>query len=341
MKLLRWARLLDAGLRRLRRAVLPAEMVVFEDATAPWLTSALGTACRLKLPVLISAEGREIGDLAGELGVEPGLLRRLFRMLVAHGYFSLDSTESRVTHNRLSRSLEKGRAGAFCLLQADSWYRDCFAGDRAARALVAGVVPFDFVAGNPFFDYAQEDPKAGGLFSDAMAEISRFCAPLVAGALELREGARVLDVGGGNGEFCRTLRSHHPGVSFAALDRESHSDSDGVAHLNGCFFEDLPHGFDHLLLKNILHDWDDDRAVAILENCRRAAPRLSVIEMVLPERAKPGISAADFSVDWNVHCTLGGSERTLSEYRALFERSGWELTGATPTATPLWVLKAK
>ena len=340
-RVLRWARLFDAGVRRLRRAILPAEMVVFEDATAPWLTSALGTACRLELPVRVpSTGGRVLTDLASELGVETGLLRRLLRMLVAHGYFHLSDDETAVSHNRLSRSLERGRAGSFCLLQADSWYRDCFAGDRAARALASGVVPFDSIAGNPFFEFAKADSNAGTLFSDAMAEISRFCAPLLADALPLVRGAKVLDVGGGNGEFCRTLSAHHPGVSFSVLDMEDHPDRDGVAHFQGCFFERLPGGFDHLLLKNILHDWDDERAIAILENCRQASTKLSVIELVLPERAKPGVSAADFSVDWNVHCTLGGSERTLSEYRALFQRTGWELEGLVATATPLWILQA-
>ena len=337
--LLRWARLFDAGVRRVRRAILPAEMVVFEDATAPWLTSALGTACRLELPARVpSAQPRALTELASELGVESALLRRLFRMLVAHGYFTLNSDETAVSHNKLSRSLVKGRAGSFCLLQADSWYRDCFAGDRAARALASGVVPFDSIAGNPFFEFAKVDQMAGGLFSEAMAEISRFCAPLLADALPLEAGEKVLDVGGGNGEFCRTLSAHHPGVRFAAMDMENHSDRDGMTHLQGCFFEEIPQDFDHLLLKNILHDWDDDRAVTILENCRRASPKLSVIELVLPERASPGVSAADFSVDWNVHCTLGGCERTLSEYHALFQRAGWELADSVPTATPLWIL---
>ena len=42
----------------------------------------------------------------------------------------------------------------------------------------------------------------------------------------------------------------------------------------GDFFDSVPEGGDAYVLKDIVHDWDDDRAMAILRNCRRVmAPR--------------------------------------------------------------------
>ncbi|MFA5504360.1 MAG: methyltransferase [Vulcanimicrobiota bacterium] len=334
----RWVRSLDALLLRIRRALLPPEMVVFEDSTAPWLASALGTACYLGLPDQVSDSGSSLPELSRQTGVEVERLARLLRVLISHGYFRF-GTDSRVCHNRLSRGLSEGKAGAFCRLQAESWYRDCFAADRVSEALRDQQIPFEHSFGRGFFDKPPEPHRQ--LFSQAMAEISRFCAPHIAAAMAFGPGDRVLDVGGGNGQLCRALARRFPGVEFAVLDLEEHPDQEGVTHLQGSFFEELPGRFDHLILKNVLHDWDDSQALRILENCAAASCRLSVVELLLPEQLEAAGAGPDFAVDWNVYCTLGGRERTLPEYTDLLEKAGWRLLRATPTATPLQVLSCQ
>lgn len=340
--LLRFLRLAEARLRRFRRSLLPAEIVVFEDVTAPWLASALGVVSRLDLAARVPTSGwLELKSLAEDVEIPLNQLERLFRLLTAHGYFKLTEDGGRVRHNRLSRGLQLGRAGFFCLLQSSSWYRRCFASDPVVQAMRSSRPPFAEVSGLPFFEFAQEHPESGRLFSEAMAEITRFCAPHVARSLKVEPGENVLDVGGGNGEFCRLLQPFFEEARFTVLDLEEHPNSDRVTHRRGCFFQAIPSGFDHVLMKNILHDWEDEQAIAILRNCRRAAERgrLSLVELVLPESASTG-PGSDFNVDWNVYCTLGGRERTLQQYKALLQKAGWTLRRVAPTATPLWVLEA-
>ncbi|MDQ6943460.1 MAG: ATP-binding protein, partial [Candidatus Eremiobacteraeota bacterium] len=71
--------------------------------------------------------------------------------------------------------------------------------------------------------------------------------------------------------------------------------------------------------KYILHDWDDDRSIAILRTCRRAVPqngRLLVVESLVSSG-----NAASFarSQDINMLINMGGRERTEAEYRAALE----------------------
>lgn len=68
------------------------------------------------------------------------------------------------------------------------------------------------------------------------------------------------------------------------------------------------------MLKLMLHDWDDERSVAILKQCRRAiAPggTLLVMEHVLPAGDEPALDAVMFDITMLV--IAGGRERSEAE----------------------------
>ena len=99
-----------------------------------------------------------------------------------------------------------------------------------------------------------------------------------------------------------------------------------------------PTGADACILKNILHDFADDQAVAILRSCRRALPaggRLLVVQEALP----PGnVQSVGKLLDMQM-LLIGGRERTEAEYRTLFETAGFELRRVIPTPSPLHVIE--
>lgn len=109
----------------------------------------------------------------------------------------------------------------------------------------------------------------------------------------------------------------------------------------GSFFDAVPKGGDTYLLKNVIHDWDDPRAMAILATCRRALPRdgtLLVLDRVLPERAEAGQAVDAFLLDLEMLTMPGGHERTASEFRELFAGAGFALERRVPTVSPLSIL---
>lgn len=59
----------------------------------------------------------------------------------------------------------------------------------------------------------------------------------------------------------------------------------------GDFFESVPEGGDAYVLKDIVHDWDDDRAIAILRNCRRVMAPVASRVMWKSEARSPEIVA--------------------------------------------------
>lgn len=109
----------------------------------------------------------------------------------------------------------------------------------------------------------------------------------------------------------------------------------------GDFFTAVPAGADTYVLKLVLHDWDDARAVRILHNVRDAIVsdgRLIIIETVMP----PGneYHHAKF-LDMNMLVLSEGErERTEEEYRMLLDEAGFTLCRVVLTASPVSVVEA-
>jgi len=112
----------------------------------------------------------------------------------------------------------------------------------------------------------------------------------------------------------------------------------------GRFLDSVPPGGDAYVLKDIVHDWDDGLAIAILRNCRVAmtappsvAARLLVVEKVIPPGNGP---FADKLTDITMLLVTRGRERTAKEYRALLADAGFTVTRIVPTRSPASVIEA-
>ena len=152
---------------------------------------------------------------------------------------------------------------------------------------------------------------------------------------------RVVDVGGGNGAALAAVlcgHSHLRGVLFdlptVVVESNEILREAGVRDrceiVAGNFFSDVLPPADAYVLSEILHDWDDEPAGAILGNCRRAATdggRLLLVEGVVPDGPEPSVLKL---LDLHMLVLLGGKERTEPEWRALLARERFELLQITP-----------
>jgi len=189
--------------------------------------------------------------------------------------------------------------------------------------------------GADIFDYyaRPENAAEAALFAESMADLSTLTVQGAVAALDTAGVSTVVDVGGADGQFVLELMAAHPGLQGQVLDlahaAERASQKAGQRGLSGRFtavagdfFEKVP-AADLYLLKTILHDWDDERATAILRNCRAAVHdggRALIVETVVGEIGQP-----DFAVlsDMGMLAVTGGMERDLEEFDALFAVSGW------------------
>ena len=144
-----------------------------------------------------------------------------------------------------------------------------------------GETAFDHVHGAGLFDYLATHPELSALFNAGMAGNLPDHARLVAARYDFSGMKMVVDVGGGRGRLLSTILVQHEQLSGMLFDQPHVLDdarpivaeagvADRCTFVGGNFFEAVPTGGDAYILRNIIHDWQDAQAVAILATCRRA-----------------------------------------------------------------------
>ena len=175
-----------------------------------------------------------------------------------------------------------------------------------------------------------------------MASSSQLVIRSLIDAYDFGRFGTIVDVGGGNGTLLAALLDEYPhsqACSSTSRTSSRASISESAARIvGGSFFESVPEGGDAYLLKWIIHDWEDEESVAILRNVRRnGGPLLLVERVVEPPNEGPETKLGDL----NMLVGPGGQERTLEEFRAVFEAAGYELVSDTPTASGMHVIEGK
>lgn len=147
--------------------------------------------------------------------------------------------------------------------------------------------------------------------------------------LALQGNERVIDAGGGLGVLAAALLATYPALHVTLLERPEviaqaagELPSDPRLTLRaGDMFSAWPDTADAVLLARVLHDWDDEAALHILQRARAALPqggRLFIVEMLLSEDNPAGALC-----DLHLLMATGGRERSAAEYRALLARAGF------------------
>ncbi|WP_017569409.1 methyltransferase [Nocardiopsis halotolerans] len=311
---------------------------------------ALQIAAELGVADLLTEGPRPCGDLAEETGVDPDALHRLLRLLASRGVFQ-ESGPGVFGLTRMGGPLRSDHpATVRSVLVMDSTVAPLIFGG-VEHSLRTGEPTFPTVTGEDFYDYLEHHPEEGQVFDRAMDDLTRITAPVVLDAYDLSDTRLVVDVGGGSGTFMSALLRRHPDVTGVVLDTprvvevaaerlRAEGLADRCSTVSGDFFEGVPGDGDLYVLKWILHNWSDERAVEILRSCRRAMKprsRLLAVESMLPEddSEHPGKS-----MDLAMLVVSGGRERSERELADLLSRAGLRLERVIPTASPYSLVEA-
>ena len=175
-------------------------------------------------------------------------------------------------------------------------------------------------------------------------------APAIVAAYDFSGIDTLADIAGGHGFLLSQILRANPNMKGILFDMDhviagsgemlqSQGVADRVETASGDFFKEVP-AADAYIMKHIIHDWDDDRSIKIMQSIHRAMigdGKLLLAEMVIPEGNDPHPGKM---LDLEMLTSPGGLERTADEYARLFEQAGFRLNRIVPSMSPFSVIEA-
>ena len=316
----------------------PPSILALADLATPM---AIRVAATLGLVERAGPAGATAQQLAVVTGTVEHPLRRLLDHLVTVGVFDLDAESGRYRPTDLGAQMgEDAPSGVKPLLDINC------AGGRAELAFVellgtvsTGAPAYVRRYGREFWADLDAEPELRRTFDAQMNWRFRVQAPQIAERFDWGRFPEILDVGGGDGMVLAAILLAHPDVRGRVLDLPPTAAAaagrftaagidDRAAALAGSFFDPLPAGADAYVLSDILHDWDDDHARAILAGCRRAATPDGTVVVIEPVLGQGTGTAMDLFM---LMC-FSGRERTVDDLAGLAADSGLALRDTRPVA---------
>jgi len=302
---------------------------------------AIAVVAKLGVADLLKDQPKTVDELAQATGAHSRSLYRIMRALASVGIFAEDDSG----RFRLTPMAEPLRSDApdslrnLVIFFASEWHWRVWS--QLSHCAESGQPAFENIYGKPYFEYLAENPAPASVFNEAMTSFSAAVSGAVVDGYDFGEITRLVDVGGGHGLLLSAILKKYPQMTGVLFDAASVIDGASVIKVSGVagrcelvsgdFFASVPAGGDAYIMKHIIHDWEDERALTILKNCHGAMTengKVLVVETVIPEGNAPSLGKF---LDLEMLMFLHSYERTEVEYRALFERAGFRLNRIVPT----------
>ena len=337
------------------RAGVPPHQHVLQLATGYMVSSALHVVVSLRLADFMASGITRVVDLARHLAVNEDALYRVLRLLASVGVFA-ETAPREFGFTPAAETLRRDHLDSVYHLVnwiADPLHFRVYA--DAGITMRTGVPAIEHALGLPAFEHLARDPDEAALFNNAMAAFSSQVSPAVLAGFDFSGIDVLVDVAGGYGEILCSVLERHPAmrgilfeVEHVVAAAEKKIATRGLLHrcdlASGDFFAGVPCGGDAYLLKHIVHDWDDSRAVVILRHVRKALEhvaggRLLLIESVIEPGDAPDIGKL---IDYEMLMMTGGRERSEADFAALLRKAGFRLTRVHRLdGSPLSVVEAR
>jgi hypothetical protein len=325
----------------------PVPPLLFQMATSYWLSQAIYVAAKLGVADFLESGPKSSIELAIRTCSDASSLFRLLRALSSAGVLS-QTAEDRFALARLGNALRSNVPGSLrsiVITLGEIHYQAC---GELLHTVRTGLPAFNRRFGAGLFEHLQHSPQDGAAFNQGMTDLSFLLAQAVLLAYDFSEVVSIVDLGGGEGQFLRSILNLYPDMTGIVFDSANelrsplplNNKEDRCSFIAGNFFESVPERAEVYILCGVLHDWNDELAKVILRNCRKPMAkngRLLIVETIVPET-----NSASFSklLDINMMVMTSGRERTQSEFRDLLDGADLRVSRVIPTMAPQSIIEA-
>jgi hypothetical protein len=326
---------------------LPPEAQLMGLLMGNYTLQMLATAVRMGVFDQLSDQPTLAQSVAEHAGTLPEPTYRLMRALTVIGGL-VELPERRFTLGPLGKLLRKDAPCSFAplaLSNAAPWAAEV--SWTLLHSMKTGESGFRSRFGKSMFEWLSEHPDDERLFSESMSTFSGVEIGSILSSYDFSRHSSVVDVGGAHGALLEALlqaQTHLTGTLFdipSVIERAAAiARPEGLERrwslVGGDFFESVPAGKDLYILKHILHDWDDERALGILRSIESAMPRGGRLLIAEQGIAPPGVPNPGKLLDVVMLSLLeNGRERSAEDFAKLMSQTGLELERVIPTPGPI------
>ncbi|HEY7486212.1 MAG TPA: methyltransferase [Streptosporangiaceae bacterium] len=341
-----------AKIQRLNQLIVPAPLALVEMILGSMITQGIYVAAELGIADAIGDESLTAEEIARRVGADPEATYRLLRMLASYSIFA-EGDDGRFELTPMAEALREdapiSMRGIARLMGHPTHWEDWA---HLVDSIRTGEPSLPKLRGMGAFEYLAANPEYGAIFNAGMGNLSALETDPVAAAYDFSGCGTIVDVGGGGGALLAAILQRvgdARGILFderaVASGAEATLKEAGVAERcsieGGGLFDPVPPGGDAYLLKHIVHDWPEPKALEILRNVREGiAPdgRLLLMEFVIPDGKTQHIGKL---VDLWLLLLVGGRDRTRAQYSELLSKAGFRLDRVVQTAAPVSIIEAR
>jgi hypothetical protein len=324
---------------------LPPPVVLYQLATGHYVSQALYVAAKLGIADHLADGALGHEALARATGTHADALRRVLRLLASVAVLD-EGEDGRFSLTAIGSSLRSGPGSFRAVAQLFAGPMVWSSWGDLLTTVRTGETALPRVFGTDGFSYFADHPEEAAIFDEAMGAFTATVSIAVAAAYHFSGMRMLIDVGGGEGALLAGILRENPGLRGIVFDLPRLAEgarrriaaaglADRCEFVGGDFFASVPGGADAYMLKHVIHDWDDARAIRILETCRAAMEpetKLLIVEGVYPPRIDGSPESAGAARnDVNMMVVTGGRQRSEAEFRALYHAAGLCLTRIVPT----------
>lgn len=304
------------------------------------------TVIKLNIPELTKDQYVKVDILAARSEVNEVALFRILRALTGIKIFKQKGNSFKLTKHATPLLADTENSITNVILWIIEWKRKVW--DNVLYSVKTGKPAFDDVYKKPLFDFLSENEEVQDLFDKVMSQRTKLNTKQILNTYDFSNIKTIIDIGGGNGMLLSEILKKYTtanGILFDASDIINKTDNilkeynleDRCRLTEGDFFKSVPKNGDIYILKEVLHDWNDEKSIEILKNCADVMNKDGKI--IIIEHSADMKYPGSLLLDVSMLLTTGGQERTKKEFKKILKKAGLVLSKVYKTNSSLKIIE--